>query len=257
MISPALKSAIIRHQVFLERLKSGHFKETAKALEEAQIRLLSILQKLEDQRLSDLSRRAFADLAKEMQEAEMSLMTKELSRTKKALHDFTAYEIDFEVKAADRVLRNASLTAPDAAKTFRRALQRPAYAGGDLLEPFLDNLSRNAVRNTNRMLNQAYNEGWTVQETMQRLRGTKARNYRDGVAALTKRQAEAVVRTSLQSVSSTARFQTWADNSDIIDGYEWVPATIRSGVPTPLEGDEAEQAQADWQALRECTDLTP
>jgi poly-gamma-glutamate capsule biosynthesis protein CapA/YwtB (metallophosphatase superfamily) len=42
-----------------------------------------------------------------------------------------------------------------------------------------------------------------------------------------------------------------------VDGYEWVPATIRSGVPTPLEGAEAEQAQADWQALRDCTDLTP
>jgi poly-gamma-glutamate synthesis protein (capsule biosynthesis protein) len=41
-----------------------------------------------------------------------------------------------------------------------------------------------------------------------------------------------------------------------IDSYEWVPATIRSGVPTPLEGDEATQAQADWQALRDCTDLT-
>lgn len=42
-----------------------------------------------------------------------------------------------------------------------------------------------------------------------------------------------------------------------VDGYEWVPATIRSGVPTPLEGAEAEQAQADWQALRDCTDLEP
>jgi poly-gamma-glutamate capsule biosynthesis protein CapA/YwtB (metallophosphatase superfamily) len=41
-----------------------------------------------------------------------------------------------------------------------------------------------------------------------------------------------------------------------IDSYEWVPATIRSGVPTPLEGDEATQAQVDWQALRDCTDLT-
>ena len=42
-----------------------------------------------------------------------------------------------------------------------------------------------------------------------------------------------------------------------IDGYEWVPATLRSGVPTPLDGEQAERAQAEWQALRDCTDLTP
>lgn len=42
-----------------------------------------------------------------------------------------------------------------------------------------------------------------------------------------------------------------------IDSYEWVPATIRSGVPTPLEGEDAAQAQQDWAALRDCAGLNP
>jgi hypothetical protein len=41
-----------------------------------------------------------------------------------------------------------------------------------------------------------------------------------------------------------------------IDAYEWVPAIIENGVPHPLPPDEAATAIADWNALRECTDLT-
>lgn len=42
-----------------------------------------------------------------------------------------------------------------------------------------------------------------------------------------------------------------------IGGYEWKPAEIRSGVPYPLEGDEATAAVDDWNRLRDCTGLTP
>jgi poly-gamma-glutamate synthesis protein (capsule biosynthesis protein) len=42
-----------------------------------------------------------------------------------------------------------------------------------------------------------------------------------------------------------------------IDGYEWRPARIRDGVPTALEGAEADAARSRWESLRACTGLTP
>ena len=43
-----------------------------------------------------------------------------------------------------------------------------------------------------------------------------------------------------------------------IDGYAWVPAQLRGGVANPLPaGAETDQAVADWNALRDCTGLTP
>lgn len=43
-----------------------------------------------------------------------------------------------------------------------------------------------------------------------------------------------------------------------IDGYGWVPAKIKGGVPEPLPpGADADKAVADWNALRDCTGLTP
>jgi poly-gamma-glutamate synthesis protein (capsule biosynthesis protein) len=41
-----------------------------------------------------------------------------------------------------------------------------------------------------------------------------------------------------------------------VDSYSWAPATIEGGVPQPLPpGPEADQAVADWNALRDCTGL--
>lgn len=37
----------------------------------------------------------------------------------------------------------------------------------------------------------------------------------------------------------------------------WTPAVIEAGQPIPLTGTEADQARTQWEALRECTGLTP
>lgn len=40
-----------------------------------------------------------------------------------------------------------------------------------------------------------------------------------------------------------------------IDGYSWVPARLRNGVPVPLDGAPADADRAAWTALRDCTGL--
>jgi poly-gamma-glutamate synthesis protein (capsule biosynthesis protein) len=42
-----------------------------------------------------------------------------------------------------------------------------------------------------------------------------------------------------------------------VDGYRFVPAQLHNGVATPLIGDAATAATAQWDALRSCTNLTP
>jgi poly-gamma-glutamate synthesis protein (capsule biosynthesis protein) len=41
-----------------------------------------------------------------------------------------------------------------------------------------------------------------------------------------------------------------------IDHYDFVPATLHNGVATPLSGDAATAAVAQWDQLRSCTNLT-
>jgi poly-gamma-glutamate synthesis protein (capsule biosynthesis protein) len=42
-----------------------------------------------------------------------------------------------------------------------------------------------------------------------------------------------------------------------VDEAEWLPARIANGIPTMLEGDEAAEASASWEGLRDCTGLAP
>jgi poly-gamma-glutamate capsule biosynthesis protein CapA/YwtB (metallophosphatase superfamily) len=42
-----------------------------------------------------------------------------------------------------------------------------------------------------------------------------------------------------------------------VDGYRFVPASIRGGSPFPLEGGERAAALRSWRQLRSCTDLKP
>ena len=42
-----------------------------------------------------------------------------------------------------------------------------------------------------------------------------------------------------------------------VDGYRWVPARIRGGVPRALAGSERRRALSSWRSLRRCTGLNP
>jgi poly-gamma-glutamate capsule biosynthesis protein CapA/YwtB (metallophosphatase superfamily) len=45
------------------------------------------------------------------------------------------------------------------------------------------------------------------------------------------------------------------EGTDVVD-HEWVPATLREGIPHPLDGDEATAAIDAWEELRGCTGLS-
>lgn len=63
--------------------------------------------------------------------------------------------------------------------------------------------------------------GETQAQLKQRIQGTKARNYQDGIMAVTGKQADALIRTSLISVANAARHETFVANDDVLDGEEW------------------------------------
>lgn len=64
--------------------------------------------------------------------------------------------------------------------------------------------------------------GETIQELTQRIRGTKALDYTDGIMQASRNQAEALVRTSALSVSNNARMEVYGANDDVIQGVQWV-----------------------------------
>lgn len=64
--------------------------------------------------------------------------------------------------------------------------------------------------------------GESTQQLIQRVRGTRAQGFSDGIMATTTRNAEALVRTSVQRVGNESRKMFWDNNLDIIEAYQHV-----------------------------------
>ena len=64
-------------------------------------------------------------------------------------------------------------------------------------------------------------QGQTTDNIVRTLVGTQVNKFKDAALHAQLRGAEAVVRTSIQTVANTARLDTYANNSDVIKGIEW------------------------------------
>jgi SPP1 gp7 family putative phage head morphogenesis protein len=73
--------------------------------------------------------------------------------------------------------------------------------------------------------------GETNQQLVRRLRGSKALNYTDGIMNISRRDSDALVRSSVQSVSNNARYKTLEANASLIEFYQHV-STLDSRTST-------------------------
>lgn len=82
--------------------------------------------------------------------------------------------------------------------------------GDDLQKWFGDQMRQGVLR------------GETLEQLTGRVRGTQAKAFTDGVMPATKRQAEALVRTSVQAVANATRDEFYRANADIVNAIQWV-----------------------------------
>jgi len=234
MTPDALVTAAIKSQVLLERLKNGQVRDVSRAIAAAEAELVSILKRLDVGQVGELKVREFNRLLEELRAAEERYLTPAVDTFGANMEDLADMEAEQEARSIGRLLGN-DLTIPEANKLYKAVLANPISATGELLQPFVDSITPNQLKKTEAMMRRAHTEGWTVQQAVQKLRGTAARGFKDGITALKTRQAEAVVRTSLQHASNAARQETWAKNADVIDGYQWL---------STLDGKTTPQCQA-------------
>jgi SPP1 gp7 family putative phage head morphogenesis protein len=73
--------------------------------------------------------------------------------------------------------------------------------------------------------------GETNQQLIQRVRGTRAFNFTNGIMNVTRNNAEALVRSSVQAVANATRFETLDANSNLLRSYRHV-STLDSRTST-------------------------
>jgi SPP1 gp7 family putative phage head morphogenesis protein len=64
-------------------------------------------------------------------------------------------------------------------------------------------------------------QGLTTDAMVSSIVGTKVNRYKDGALYSQYRGADALVRSSIQTVANTSRLDTYQNNTDVIKGIEW------------------------------------
>jgi SPP1 gp7 family putative phage head morphogenesis protein len=227
MSQQALTTIATRHQVFLERLKTQTAVDFSSVLPKISDAIAEIMSKLDVDTMDKLTRNQLRGLLIDLKLKQSELINKAQEKLVDDLKALNKYETDFEARTLEGALAaggasKIALKVPTFPSSWKSTIQQPLSATGQLLEPFISGWGESQVAGVDAAVMKAWGEGRTVSQLMRDIRGTKSLNYQDGLAAVSRRQAEAIARTSVQHVAQQARMATWDENSDLIIGYTFV-----------------------------------
>ena len=141
-----------------------------------------------------------------------------ISKITKELKDIAPFEAGFQADMLRSTIPVAvDFVAPATAQIFAAASARPF--NGFLLKDWLSDLDVKAATEIKRVIREGFTDGRTTQQIVRTITGTRTTN---GVATISKRKAEATVRTAINHTASVARDEVYKENSNIVDRVQWV-----------------------------------
>lgn len=247
-----LFDASLRHQIGVRRFAGGEVKDALRMLEQADKdltrRLRQHLRRMEGQRT--VTSRRYREMIKDVRALRLEIMTTFQQHVRQQMFDFAKVEAAFEHRMLTAATPFNFEYATARAEVLRAAVVSTPFAGGANAARTLNDWFTTLRQADARRLQDAITLGIVqeepVERIVQRVVGTRANGYRDGVLAVTRRNGEAVVRTAINHVSNAARESVWKENKDVITALRW-NATLdgrtskvcmaRDGHHTPVEFD--------------------
>lgn len=147
------------------------------------------------------------------------------------LRAFTEQEIQYQhrlfetVLPAQAVITVGGVATVDAGLTYAAAMARPFQ--GVLLKEALDGMEANRAKLIRDAVRMGVVESEPVAKIVQRIRGTRALGYADGLMEAPRHHVEAFVRTAVNHTQNFAKQAFYEANSDIVKEWEFV-ATLDS-----------------------------
>ena len=222
MDEDALIDLIIQHSVYLERLKAGEIRRFDPALRELD---RIVIELLGDAGQSPSFRRVnqvIGELVKRGGRSNAAYLD-DLTKRLKGISEYTAEFHSATLKLAGPLAQARAMLGAEAAAVWRQTLQRPLQATGQLLEAFTNGWSQRALGRMEKIIRVGYAQGMTTDQIAALLHGTQSLGFRDGVlGSLTKREADAMVKTAIAHVNSTAQMAAMEANADRLEGYMWL-----------------------------------
>lgn len=220
--------AILRHQIGLRRYTAQEVSKILMLLEKSDRDLAALLRK----RLAklagkplDLRSERYKALLQEIKAARDAVMGEIRTVTRDDLKALAKAEVEAEQRIMSKTLAIEIAFAAVPTETLYAAVTTMPFSGGPAsartLQQWFDSLRKADQAKLVEALQLGLSEGQTVDDMVRRIVGTRSKKYTDGVLAITRRNAEAVVRTGINHVSNAAREEFWESNADIIYALRW------------------------------------
>lgn len=244
-----LRDAALRHQIGLRRYSAGLIKRIAALLERADaeltVKLRQRLAEFEGKPI-DFTGERWKALMKDIRESRALAMSQYRELSRDELTALAAVEATKEatILAASLPIEYAWAKVP--ADQLRAIVSSRPFQG-KLLRDWFGDLERADQARLSQAIQLGMAEGEPIDDIVRRVIGTRANKYADGILAVSRRDATAIVRTAVNHVSNTARNYVWDANEDIIQCRIW-SATLdgrtsaicrsRDGHGAPVGGNE-------------------
>ena len=221
--------AALRHQVGVRNLTGQQVNELLAILEKADqeitAKLRARLTKFVGRKYNPQTLK-FKKLLLEIKAIRQVTLREAEKKFRNNLIELSKIEADFEKRMMEAALPflfdfesvpSETLTALVTTRPFG-----DGSVGGRNLKQWFDSLEAADRQRITSAIQVGLFQGEGINAIVSRIAGTSAFGFREGALAMTRKQAEAIVRTAVNGISNTAREAGWLANADIIIALRWV-----------------------------------
>lgn len=221
-VNDELSDRTLVHQIYLERIKAGESAELLRLFIPLEREILGILAQAN---LTSFRRERYLALLGQVRERVRNHYRLLRDTHQEKMEDLADLESTWTVRALNGALSSPVGVYIDVASISWSAEQFRAIASNATIEnsPSRSYWAKQATDLTRRFGEQiklGMLLGEPTDVIVARVRGTKKLNYTDGILSLSKAQARALVRSSIQSVAGDARRRTFEENGDLIKAIQ-------------------------------------
>lgn len=252
----------LRHEIDVRRYSNGELKRMLKYLEKMDADTVAMLRsrlpsigkegvpEIPGRDLSDYQYNRYQELLADIRALRKAAMNQMQMQFTEDMFEFVPQETNFQADLLQSAIPMAEITVAtvSAAQVRSAVFARPFQ--GKVLKDWFTQLEAQDASRLQSAIQDGFVQGRTTDDIVRSIVGTRAANYSDGLMAINRRNATAVVRTALNSYANSARNEVWKENDDIIMGLRWTSTLdgrtsaicrARDGQMAPLGSSEVPQ----------------
>lgn len=229
----------LRHQVGVRNFTSKEVNDVLDLFEKNDKEFIATLRRqlrnLNNTPLIDLDEK-LAFVLSTITENRDAVMKEFRTKFRKNLLNLAQVEVDFEERLINAALPVTVELAQVSAPLLTAIVREQPFSSGTntarLLDDWLVGLNQSDKRQIREAIQLGLLQGEDVPTIVRRIAGTSDGRFRDGLLSITRRNAEALVRTAINHVSNAARNAFWDANATLIRILRWT--STLDGRTTPI-----------------------